>query len=246
MGFKFFLALCSFFWLFNTGAAANPNLVLGTGLSPPLVAGKSGPGFLDSILQKAFRRMEMDVKILVLPAERVLVNANKGIEDGCVLRIKGLEKKYPNLVRVPEMMMYSEFVGYAKAAAPIAGGNWEALAPYSVAYITGWKIFDINLTGHPRLVKVKTPAQLFTLLQQGRADIVLYERWQGLGLLQQFGIRDAAPIQPPFAKFEMFMYLNKRHKNLVPELAAVLAGLKGDGTYQQLYDIHLHALAAKD
>lgn len=234
---------CVVMSVMSNHAIAGTHIVLGTGLNPPLVSSRSSSGFLDSLIDEAFRRMNMSVDIVILPAERVLINANNGIEDGCVLRIRGLEKTYPNLVRVPEMMMYSEFVGYTVIAADVKGGIWASLNPYTVSYITGWKIFEMNLADHPQTVKVKNAAQLFSLLKQGRADIVLYERWQGIQLLLEAGIGDARTIEPPFATFEMFMYLNEKHRKIIPQLASVLSEIKRDGTYEAYFNDRLRSLA---
>jgi len=62
-------------------------------------------GVMDLIAREAFRRCGYTLKLQTLPAERALHHADKGITDGELARIKGMEDIYPNLVRVPEKLI---------------------------------------------------------------------------------------------------------------------------------------------
>lgn len=161
-------------------ATAEPVLTLSTSVGPPLTTA-AHDGFMDRVMAEAFRRIGGEARIVrIESSERALINANNGVDDGVVPRIKGLEASYPNLVRVPEKVYENDFVAIAlrfRFATP----DWESLAPYQVAYMIGWKIFDQNLGGRQNVTQVKTADQLFSLLQQDRTDVILYERWRGFG-----------------------------------------------------------------
>ncbi len=88
---------------------AEKPLTLGTFAGPPLST-PEGTGFYDLVLEEAFARAGYEIKIIQLPAERSLTNANDGITDGDYVRISGLESTYPNLIRVPEKITDFEFV----------------------------------------------------------------------------------------------------------------------------------------
>ncbi|MES9898881.1 MAG: transporter substrate-binding domain-containing protein [Sedimenticola sp.] len=219
----------------STEASAIDKIVIGTGLKPPLVSSETTPGFLDMLAKEIFQRLGIELEVIILPAERALVNANNGVEDGNLLRIKGLEKRYPNLVRVPEKMMNSEFVGYAVKTIPPKPG-WTRLSDMIVTYPKGWKIFDVNVKNTEETVMVGEPLQMFALLQEGRADIALYEKWQGLLQAKNSGLKDYKVLDPPFVSMEMFMYMNKKHKALIPKVAKALQQMKEDGTYQKIFN----------
>jgi polar amino acid transport system substrate-binding protein len=239
--FRVLLFILSLGLFFQVSAIAAEKMTICTGLKPPLVTSPEQKGFLDTLAKEVYRRIGIDLDVIILPAERVLVNANAGIEDGCLLRIAGLEKHYPNLVMVPETILDSEFVGYATQVEP-AGSGWQSLAPYSVGYITGWKIFDANVQAARMIERVSTPVQLFHMLDAKRVDIVLYERWQGLYLAKQLQVKGVKTLDPPFVTKKMYMYLNNKHAALAPKVAASLAQLKADGSYQSLYDSILKPL----
>lgn len=222
---------------------AQKTLVLNTAFTSPL-SNDTQSGFVDFVVGEALRRIGFGLESVRLPAERALINANAGIDDGDLLRIAGLRKTYPNLIQVPEKVIDLEFVVFTKHAKfPVAG--WRSLKPYSVAIITGWKILERNITGAAELTKVKNVNQLFTILLKDRVDIIVYSRWVGLGYINQHAIRGARILEPPLARRGMYVYLHKKHQRLVPKLAAALRAMKADGSYQRAFQQILAPLAVK-
>lgn len=215
-------------------AAARPHLTLATGLVQPLCAPDGRSGFLDRLLGAAFDRIGVDVILRQMPFRRALINANAGIEDGDPMRAPGFELEYPNLVQVPESVLDLDFVAFARRT-DIQVHGWDDLSRHSLAYVNGWKIFERRVKAGPNVATVRNLDQLFPMLISGRADVVLVDRWEGLWLARQAGLA-ARPQEPPLARRPMFTYLHRRHAALVPPLAAALAALKRDGTWQRLYD----------
>jgi polar amino acid transport system substrate-binding protein len=214
-------------------ALCAPPLVLSTGTAPPYVL-PDKTGFLDLLTKETFRRIGIDAGVQVHVASgRALINANNGIDDGLVMRVAGLERKYPSLVMLPERIIGNDFVAYTldeklKLADP------QTLKTNVVGYITGWVVFDRLVGDNVNVTKVRDADQLFSLLRLGRADIALYERWQGLWLIRHTGT-PIRLLEPPLAQVDMFMYLNEKHRALAGPATAALRGMKRDGTYQALY-----------
>ena len=195
---------------------------------------KSQNGYLDMVLKEAFRRIGVTINIFTLPAERALQNVNDGINDGDFTRITGLEKKYPNLVLVPEKLIDYEYMAFTKNVNDRIKG-WSGLKPYDVGIITGWKILESNVTGTRSLVKVRDEHVLFTLLENERVDIVTYYRLGGNALIKELNFKDIHAIEPPVSVNPMYLYLNKKHKSLIPKLVSSLRDMKSDGTYDMLF-----------
>ena len=225
----------------STLVHANQTLVINTTGKPPLNTPEQ-TGFLDQVAAEAFRRAGLELQTIQLPAERGLINANLGIEDGEMSRIAGLEKNYPNLIRVPEKIMDWEFYAFSELEMELKDG-WSNLANYSVAFINGWKILENNVPAQAEITKVKNPEQLFQLLSKKRSQIVIYERWAGLRYIKQPQLINVRPLQPVLARRDMFMYLNKKHQTLVPKIAEALKSMKQDGTYQSLVNQILEPLS---
>ncbi len=229
------LRLClTAFILFCSSPAFCRDLVLNTADIYPLST-PEGSGFIDLIVKEAFRRMGLRVKIIVEPSERALVNADKGIDDGNFVRIAGLERIYHNLVFAPEKICEFEFAAFTTDPA-VRIGDWSSLKPYDVGIVTGWKILEANIVGTKSLTKVKDPEALFDLLANHRVDLVVFDRMQGNAIIKRKGLSGIVALEPLLVKREMFLYLNRRHGDLVPGLADVLREMKRDGTYQGIID----------
>lgn len=220
-------------------ADARP-LSLTTGALPPITAGPGHPGFIAELARLAFGRIGVEVEVTTVPTERSLINVNSGVDDGDIFRVAGVEREYPNVIRIPEKTLDNDFIVYTKRD-DIRIRDWDDLKPYSVAYATGWKPFERNVKDVKELTKTPSIHDLFPLLEKGRADVILMDRWQGQWIVHQQGYK-VRLLEPPLARFEMFMYLHKRHAALVPKVAQAIADMKADGSYQRLYDRLLRPL----
>ena len=229
--FPILVFLVLFFFCFTTNTIAR-QLVLSTFAGPPLSTREEN-GFYDLILNEAFRRAGVDIEIVRLPAERSLANADQGITDGDFVRIAGLEKVYPNLVRVKEKIDDFEFVAFSRHV-DIATTSWASLKPYSIAIVRGWKILEKNIFSEQSLVRTKNQRLLFTLLKKDRTDIVIYSRFEGYALLDRLGMQNVHVLEPPLTVREMFLYLNKKHAALAPALENNLREMKRDGFFAEI------------
>jgi len=207
-------------------------IVLNTANDPPNATDEH-TGICDRIITEAFKRLGLELEIVDLPSERALINANDGIDDGNFARVEGLEKQYPNLIRVAEEITTFEFVAFTAGPAFRTTG-WASLKPYNVGIITGWKILESNITGVGSLTKVRDEQLLFGLLAAGKADVVVYDRRQGRVVLAQLGLRGITELEPPLAVKSMYPYLHKRHAALVPRLEQTLREMRKDGTFQRI------------
>jgi polar amino acid transport system substrate-binding protein len=214
--------------------AAEPVLVLATGAREPLVSVAGQPGFVEEVAREALRRAGYGLRVLPLPHERALQNANAGIEDGDLYRAAGFEKDYPNLVQVPQPLLEQDFVAMSRRAG-IEVRGWSDLARYSVGYVTGNKILERQLQGVAQQTSVRDNAALFAMLAADRVDVVLINRWVGYLAAQQAGL--VVRVQEPaLLRVPMFIYLHRKHESLAPRLATALTEVKRDGTWQRLYD----------
>ncbi len=213
-------------------AAAEP-IRLTSGVRAPYFL-PNQKGFLEQLVPEIFRRIGVSAEVVQYDASaRANINANTGIDDGVAMRVKGLDKNFPNLLRVEEKIIDNEFVAYSLTA-NIATPSFETLRPYQVGYITGWKVFDDAILPGTGVTHVSNADQLFSLLANGRADVVLFERWQGQYILQQRKLQ-AHLLQPPLVRAEMFLYLNKKHAHLLAPAAKALQAMKADGSYQRIF-----------
>ncbi len=228
-----FMALIILFPYHGLAAAAPPKLILNTSYTAPINA-PDGAGVLDLFYRELFKRLGIDYEIQHLPAERALTNANRGIDDGDVCRIFGLEKKYPNLVRVPERIMSYEHVIFSREADFKVTGPRD-LPPYDVGVVKGWKIIEWNTTTARSVTLVDAGEQLFSMLADRRIDLAIIERMAGRMHLKKLGVKNIRILEPAFLKGDWFLYLHKKHRNLIPVIDAEIRRMKEDGSHQRIF-----------
>lgn len=209
-------------------AAADPLLTISTNNTP--LDRKA----LEQLGRESFHRAGLELKLISLPSERSLVAANQAEVDGEGLRVAGLTAQYPNLVQIPERFVRISFVAFAKDATINLDGGWEGLAPYRVAFINGWKMFEANARQAKVIHKVDKPEQMFRMLDEGRVDVVLYTRADGILLTRELGLYSVAPLSPSLRDVDLYLYLNRKHEALVPRLTQALRDIKADGTYNRI------------
>ncbi len=192
-------------------------------------------GFCDRVVTLALRRLGIKAKIVRLPSERALRNADDGLEDGTFSRVGGtvITSGYPNLVLVPEPLIRFDFVAFAKDANPKIEG-WQSLAPYRVGIVSGWKILEQESTVARAVFTAHEADALLRMLAAGRIDLAIYDRQQGLYLIRALGLTALHPLAPPLMRQDMYLYLHRRYQALVPGLTEALAQMKRDGAYQAI------------
>jgi len=216
-------------WSLFCAPAAAETMVLHSEPGEPL-SNHEQTGFLDRVAAEAFRRNGLELKLVKLPAQRGLSNANAGIEDGELIRIAGIEETYPNLLRVPEKMIDLNFVAFTRNPS-IAIDGWNSLLPYSVGYVRGWKIYETNVPEAVTQTPVNDGEILFALLEKNRIDVALFSEYLGLDLIHRLGVDGVRLAGPPLASREMFMYLNKKHSEKIAGISAALKAIKTEGIY---------------
>ncbi len=214
----------------------SPPLVLSSADGPPF-SKPDETGIIDRVLKEAFRRLAIEISIIAVPAERALLNAGEGNDDGTFSRIAGMSEKYPGLVQVPEKIVDFEFVAFSRNIDMETKG-WASLQPYDVAIITGWKILEENIKNTRSLHKVRDEKILFNLLARNQVDIVVYSRLGGEATIREMGLTGIKVLGPPFAVREMFLYLNQKHAGLIAPVSESLKNMKEDGAYQSVTGGH--------
>lgn len=188
---------------------------------------------LKAVSDIAFGRIGYKFELTNLPSERSLKSADAGDVDGEGLRIGGLSKTYPNLVQIPKPYVGISFSAFATKPDIVIDG-WDSLAPYRIAFITGWKMFEANATTARIINKVDTPEQMFEMLKRDRVDLVLYTKSDGVAFLKHAGETDIKVLEPSLKDVDLFLYLNKKHSGIVDQIAAEIKAMKADGSYDDI------------
>ncbi len=188
---------------------------------PPPMSRPDATGCLDLVLSEAFASIGHGIEIRYISGGRGTHNADNGIDDGTFVRILSTGRRFPNLVRVPVALWQSEFVVVSKGL-DFAPRGWDSLRSLTVAFPRTWHVFEKNVVTTRSPTRVARPQQLVPLLNSQRVDAVLLSRGLALRLFNGTSGRDITIHEPPLATSDLFLFLNRRHADLVPGLASAL------------------------
>lgn len=187
---------------------------------------------MNALLTECFNRMGIVLEILPMPSKRSLINADNGTEDGNFVRTDGITQKYSNLIKVPEKISENRIVAFSKDTGMKING-WKSLLTYHVAYVNGWRNCERELKNARAITVVKNEALLFTFLEKDRAQVGIFGQRTGMAVLEQLGYSRITPLAPPIVISDLFLYLHKKHQNLIPDIVSTLREMKKDGTYER-------------
>ena len=233
--FKSLAAVCLWIFLFfpapETARAQEHVFRISTSYKS-LLSTPEHTGMLDMLIKEAFQRAGLRAEIVFTPTERSMYDVDAGLLDGEINRIEGMEKNFPNLVRVPEPNMTMHFVAFSNQPYPVDG--WESLKDLHIGVVSGWRILEEHTEGFPKRVLVPSETELFTMLHKGRIDIALYDKLTGYETISRLGYTGIRHLEPPLISRNMFLYMHKSHSVMVGVIAEALREMKLDGTYDRI------------
>jgi len=215
--------------LFHNMAYAEP-INVNTGFTPPV------SDLLRQIMLLTFRQAGLEINFTPHPAERSIALVALGIDDAECCRIPAaIEKDYPDLIQVPEVIYLAKFSAFAKKPLPRIN-SFEDLKPYTVASVAGWKILVNNISRvEPSVFHILDDTEsMFKVLQLDRIDIATLDYLGGLEVISRLGLDDIEPIHPPLATAALYLYLNKHQAELLPRLTTAIRELKKQGKIEQI------------
>lgn len=190
---------------------------------------------LTSRIQEAFKRLGLNAEIRISSSsQRALMLANED-GDGDAFRVPNIKEIAPentnNLLIVPESIISAELAVYSKNQSfPVEG--WSCLEKFHNGARMGAKILEKNIPGRKTLLA--STLQLVKMLDADRIETMV--EWD---LLADHAIQDLKATQikklsPGLMVQPFYLYLHKKHKELIPKLSKMLTEMKNDGFFNQI------------
>ena len=210
--------------------AIEPPLVISTGFYAP------ESNLVEKVLQEGFKRANMDLVFQVLPNQRSLLNANKGINDGEASRIGKINNFYPNLVQVPVSTHSIDLVVLSKEKIDIK--DFSELKQYNVGVVRGMKIAEklVQEAKPHSYIAATHNEELIKMLVNNRIDVIVSSQI-GLSVsLNKLKKINLYMMERPLLSLPLYMHLHKKHKKLIPKFEKAFKSMLEDGTYQRMRD----------
>jgi len=232
------ICLILFVAVFFTGSILSTGhtkeiFTINTADKPPYST-KDNTGVYDKIISSIFEDIGIKIKINHLLSARSIENVQVGLDDAEYARIKGLSKTYSNLIIVNENLLDFSFTAFSKDSS-IKIENWESLEKYNIGFMQGWKIYEKNVKAKSVLI-VSSENELFQVLEKGRVDIILYELLRGMDYMKKNNISGIVDLKPAVSTRGMYLYVNKKHKKLVPDIESRLRLFKTNYKYRNILE----------
>jgi len=186
-----------------------------------------------SLIRAAYKTLGYDIKIHRLPGARSIVQVNRGELDAELMRIKGMEKSFHYLIPVKTHLLYMQVSAFSNNK-QINVQSFSDLKPYRLAYELGFKLLENNTKGMD-VIKTNGPHHAFRVLSEGKADIVIDLKLDGLAHIQQQGLQYIHIIEPALKTFPVYHYLHVQHKALVRPLEQALLNLHESGESARIH-----------
>ncbi len=198
----------------------------------------------EKILKQAYGSIGIEIKITEYPALRAIISANEGIVDGELMRVQGVEKKYPNLNMIPVYLAKVEGVVFTRNLSFQVEG-FDSLKPYSIAVRRGVKFAVRRTEGMNRII-VDSLDRAFLLLNRERVDVVIATRLTGMLELKRTQYQKIKVLEPPLLRTYLYHYLHSKHKVLIPKVSASLQDMQMDGTINKIRDQFIEELLNRE
>ncbi len=196
---------------------------------------------ISAILEKAYQKLGISISIKYLPGNRALYSSSTGAVDGELFRIAGIEKKYPELLRVIEPILELKTMAYTKNV-KFTVQNWQSLAPYKLGFLRSFRKAELKTEGMDTYQDDHL-SNLFKLLDKGRIDLVIESQLGASVILQQNSFPNVTALSPPVDRFKIYHYLHTKNKRLLAPLSAILLKMRQSGEIQKIISTTLQKIA---
>jgi len=186
--------------------------------------------FIGQVLADAYGELGAQVQIKAYPAARSIEMANEGLTDAEAWRGPGLDRDYPNLIRVPEPILTLEYRAYSLDK-PFRGTNWASLRDHRVCVNLGEKLIEERTRELPRELAHGVEAAL-KMLKAGRCDVVLSNQFAWL-TMDHYDLGTFCESSALLEVIPLYHYVNRRRAGLVPGLTAALRDLRESGKLER-------------
>lgn len=200
--------------------------------------------YITMVYDELTRRTGIEITIVELPKKRALILADNGTYDGVAMRVKGIERRYPNLYIVNVSVVSVQHVLFVQNPELIDSvHDLDSLNTalvdnnYLIGYLQGSEKARQELEHFPDSYKqpLNSPEQGFGMLKSGR--IAFYLAGPGMtsrNILNkdysEAGIKEVLTV----SEFPLFVYLHKKHSELIPVLERGILSMQNDGTLTKI------------
>jgi hypothetical protein len=177
---------------------------------------------IEQQLRRAYGRLGYQMQLVRLPAGRSLQMANRGLYDGELFRIDGIQQEFSALKQVPVQLATIELLAFVRTEQLRNLHDWKLMKHLRVGFVRGFRLASqIEYVGHA--VPVTTLEQAVGMLTQSKIDVLLEDRQSVQSVLPaKTELVGISALPGVLASAGLYHYLHQRRSDLIEPLATVL------------------------
>jgi polar amino acid transport system substrate-binding protein len=188
-----------------------------------------------TVMAEIYQSIGYEMKLVRFPSKRSLVEANLGTTQGELMRIKEVQKKYLNLVRIPYPISHLNSMVLTLTGQPEIN-NMEGLLDKSVGILRGLEYTDILTKDLDREV-LNSIESLFSVLLSGRVDAILFPELDAEKYIKRHQLEDKIIISTySIVDIPLYHYVHKDSKVVIELLNKKMKKMTETGALAKLID----------
>lgn len=207
-------------------------LYISSGFTPPLT------NLFERVLTELDRRLD-SIEIIFKPmeGERSVKLVQAGFNDGDCCRVPAVFQSDERLIFVKPSFASIRWNAFVRNK-NITISSFEELKPHAVGAVIGWKLAvnKIRKVAPEDYQILDTPEQMFRMLSKQRIDVGVIGYLSGLNVISELNLTNISAIQPPLAITPLHLMLSAKHRDIVPEIEAVLETMVRDGAIARIQE----------
>ena len=188
------------------------------------------------VLREAYAQLDLAIQFNPLPPARAFKLANAGEADGEMARIAGIERLYPNLVRVPVVINRINLVAYRmRMDAREPASQWLVSPHRRLGCQQGGVAIDMlsKKMGFVCEPIIHSDAAL-EMLMMGRIDALVLPEPLAMRILAENPDWQAQLERIVLNQIDLYHYLHKSRQDLLEPITSVLTEMQNQGRIEEL------------
>ncbi|MDC0255378.1 hypothetical protein OAK75_10765 [Bacteriovoracales bacterium] len=217
------------FFFFNCSYIFGKELLIvyPSGAKSPLLS------YSKKVLIELYKRIGISLKLKGYHASRSLVMANLGKADGELLRIKGINKIFKNLIRI-ESHLLTLTIKAITLKKDLKTIGLPELHKHTISFHRGYVIFHKIFKNHKASQPVTDSTQIYRMVNNNRVRFGLIVEELSGRTLKKGIYHKIKKIDVKIPPVDLYHYINKKHISLVPKLLKAIKEMKQERFFQKI------------
>ncbi len=187
-----------------------------------------------AVLQQAYARLGVNVKVRLLPLRRGVQLADSGELDGDLMHSLPSLKEWEQLVVVKVPVARAVFSAYKRGPDCQASVKISELSAAHLAYMRGTRAIEDALPAKA-LRAANNNLDALLHVQRGVTEFAVAGQLETDALIIKYKLHDICKVAEPVIISELYHSLNKRHEQLAERLERILQEMQERGEIKQIW-----------